>query len=199
MREIEVFESVRNISLFTKLKKMNNDNKDLEIERLKKQVAELSKFKHERKGTSKKELLNQISTPAHISEFMKDVLDEKKAGVGNIVTDISCGAGSLLIPWKDSGALLIGADIDEEALNTCRENLPNSLLFKHDSLECNTPCQVPEHLFHQGISQEQYQLNAKSRQEGKGENIYVLNPPFENKIVRKMVGKVLELSGNRNE
>jgi len=78
-------------------------NKDLELikenEQLKKQIAELSKFKHERKGTSKKKTLDQISTPAHISEFMRDLVQaSQKDHSENIIIDISCGAGSLLIP-----------------------------------------------------------------------------------------------------
>jgi predicted RNA methylase len=70
-----------------------------EIEQLKKQVAELSKFKHERKGGSKKQTLDQISTPAHISEFMRDlVIKEAKDKQTSMIIDISCGVGSLLIP-----------------------------------------------------------------------------------------------------
>lgn len=63
-------------------------NKDLEKEneQLRKQIAELSKFKHERKGGSKKETLDQISTPAHISEFMRDLVSENKIAL--IIPDI---------------------------------------------------------------------------------------------------------------
>jgi predicted RNA methylase len=75
-------------------------NLELENEKLRKQIAELSKFKHERKGTSKKETLDQISTPAHISQFMKELVSQD--GTENLgpemVIDISCGAGSLLLP-----------------------------------------------------------------------------------------------------
>jgi type I restriction-modification system DNA methylase subunit len=76
-----------------------NQNKDLQLEneQLKKQIAELSKFKHERKGGSKKKTLDQISTPAHISEFMRDLASNSEKEP-SMVIDISCGAGSLLIP-----------------------------------------------------------------------------------------------------
>ena len=179
---------------------MNQNNQDLqkenksdislkeENEQLKKQIAELSKFKHERKGSSKKKTLDQISTPAHISEFMRDsVQGNKKDYSQNLVIDISCGAGSLLIPWKESGALIVGADIDEEALELCKINLPNSLLFKHNSLECNTPCEIKEHIFHEGISLEKVK-------ECKGEKVFVMNPPFS--LASKMVNKVLALAKN---
>ena len=76
---------------------MNNPNLEQENEQLKKQIAELSKFKHERKGNNKKETLDQISTPAHLSEFMKDLLI-KDSEERKMIIDISCGAGSLLIP-----------------------------------------------------------------------------------------------------
>jgi predicted RNA methylase len=172
---------------------MNEVKKDLQLEneQLKKQIAELSKFKHERKGGSKKKTLDQISTPAHISEFMRDLVSEdlkkEQKHQQNIVIDISCGAGSLLIPWKDTNALIIGADVDEEALELCKINLPNSILFKHNSLECDTPCEVKEHLFYEGVSLEKVK-------EYKGEKIFVMNPPFS--LAGKMVNKVLELSKN---
>jgi type I restriction enzyme M protein len=155
--------------------------KELKIAELEKQVAELSKFKHERKGGSKKETLDQISTPAHISEFMKDLVSK---GENNVVIDISCGAGSLLIPWKDTNALLIGADLDEEALEICKSNLPQSILFKHNSLECDTPCEIKEHIFYEGTSLEEISKSERER-------IFVMNPPFS--LVAKMVSKVLEM------
>jgi type I restriction-modification system DNA methylase subunit len=81
------------------LENKSNISLEEENEQLKKQIAELSKFKHERKGTSKKKTLDQISTPAHISEFMRDLVKEGKTDHSrDIVIDISCGAGSLLIP-----------------------------------------------------------------------------------------------------
>jgi type I restriction-modification system DNA methylase subunit len=74
-------------------------NLQLENKKLREQIAELSKFKHERKDGNKKKTLDQISTPAHISEFMRDLIQAgKKDNSQNIVIDISCGAGSLLIP-----------------------------------------------------------------------------------------------------
>lgn len=161
-------------------------NLELENEQLKKQVAELSKFKHERKGGSKKETLDQISTPTHISEFMRDLVQEsKKDHSQNIVIDIACGVGSLLIPWKETNAFLIGADIDLEALELCKINLPTAILFKHNSLECSTPCQIKEHIFYEGTSLEQMNQH-------KGEKIFVLNPPFS--LAAEMISKVLSLA-----
>jgi predicted RNA methylase len=165
-----------------------NKDKDLQLEneQLKKQVAELSKFKHERKGGSKKKTLDQISTPAHISGFMRDLVQSQKDSSQKIIIDISCGVGFLLIPWKETDTLLIGADVDEEALELCKINLPNSILFKHNSLECDTPCQIKEHIFHEGVSLEKVKEYK--------EKIFVMNPPFS--LVEKMVSKVLELSKN---
>ena len=113
--------------------------------------------------------------------------------------DISCGAGSLLIPWKDSGALLVGADIDEEALELCKENLPNAILFKHNSLECDTPCHEISHIFSVGnISLERMWEILEDIESGiQGEKIFVMNPPFS--LAGKMVSKVLELAENKNE
>ncbi|CAI2189720.1 756_t:CDS:2, partial [Funneliformis geosporum] len=147
-----------------------------EIEQLKKQVAELSKFKHERKGGSKKKTLDQISTPAHISEFMRDLVQsEKKDQVAEIVIDIACGV--------DTNALMIGADLDEEALELCKINLPSAILFKHNSLECDTPCEIKEHIFYQGTSL------AKIKEQ-KGEKVFVMNPPFS------LAAAVLTLPGD---
>jgi predicted RNA methylase len=164
-------------------------NLELENEKLRKQIAELSKFKHERKGTSKKETLDQISTPAHISQFMKELVSQD--GTENLgpemVIDISCGAGSLLLPWKNTSALLIGADLDQEALELCQQNLPQALLFQHDSLACPTPCAIREHIFYEGTNWEKVQ-------EYKGKKIFVMNPPFS--LARKMISKVLELAEN---
>ncbi|CAI2161852.1 14256_t:CDS:10 [Funneliformis geosporum] len=128
-------------------------NKDLvkENEELKKQIAELSKFKHERKGGSKKKTLDQISTPAHISEFMRDLVQE-----GQKVHSET--------------------DIDEEALELCKINLPHAILFHHNSLECNTPCQIQEHIFYEGTKLEKV--------EDYQEKIFVMNPPFS--LVGKM-------------
>ena len=159
----------------------------LENEQLKKQITELSKFKHERKGGTKKKTLDQISTPVHISGFMRNLANEDKKEQASMVIDISCGAGSLLIPWKNTGILLIGADLDEEALELAKQNLPNSILFKHNSLECDTPCEIKEHVFHEGTSLEKVK-------ESKGEKIFVMNPPFS--LVDKMVSQVLKLAKN---
>lgn len=163
---------------------MNNTNLELENQQLKQQLAELSKFKHERQGNNKKQTLDQISTPAHLSEFMKDLLS-KDNEENKIIIDIACGAGSLLIPWKDTNALLVGADLDEEALELCKTNLPHTILFKHNSLECPTPCEIKEHLFYQGTDYQQIKEFA-------GEKIFVLNPPFS--LTNKMVSQVLILA-----
>ena len=159
------------------------------LEQENQQLTELSKFKHERKETSKKETLDQISTPAHLSEFMKDLLI-KDSEERKMIIDISCGTGSLLIPWKDTNALLIGADIDEEALELCKLNLPDSILFKHNSLECETPCEIKKHLYYQ-------RTNYEKIKEFVGEKILVLNPPFS--LTSKMVSKVLALAKNEHE
>ena len=160
-------------------------NLELENEQLKKQIAELSKFKHERKGGSKKQTLDQISTPAHISEFM-EALANANPTKEKIIIDISCGVGSLLIPWKETNSLLIGADVDEEALELAKQNLPQSILFKHNSLECDTPCEIVEHIFHQGTDL------AKIKELKDKEKIFVMNPPFS--LVEKMTSKVLDLA-----
>jgi hypothetical protein len=72
-------------------------------------------------------------------------------------------------------------------LELCQQNLPNAILFKHNSLECPTPCEIKEHLFYEGTTIEKIK-------EFKGERIFVLNPPFS--LARKMVNKVLELTEN---
>ena len=179
-------------------------NKDLEIEQLKKQVAELSKFKHERKGGNKRDTLDQISTPAHISDFMKELVfkdrvEETKTQDRklDVIIDIAVGAGSLLIPWKETGALLIGSDIDEEALNICKENIPNNLiLFKHDALICDTPCKEPEHLFFVGENTSLEKMWEHLRivdEKNQGERIYVMNPPFSKNNASKFLLRAMDL------
>jgi len=59
-------------------KELKNEQLAAENEHLRQKIAELSKFKHERKDASKKKTLDQISTPAHISEFMRDLAKENK-------------------------------------------------------------------------------------------------------------------------
>jgi predicted RNA methylase len=162
-----------------------------ENERLKKQIAELSKFRHEREGGTKKKTLDQISTPAHISEFMRDLVQQGKKEEISMVIDISCGAGSLLIPWKKTGVLLIGADLDKEALELCKQNLPQSILFKHNSLECPTPCEIKEHLFYKGATGLEKEKVSGSKK------AFVLNPPFS--LVEKMVSEVLKLTKKGDE
>jgi hypothetical protein len=75
-------------------------------------------------------------------------------------------------------------------LELAKINLPYSILFKHNSLECDTPCQIQEHIFYQGTSL------AKIK-EYLGEKIFVMNPPFS--LAGKMMSKVLELAQERYE
>src|SRR5205814_7975529 len=65
--------------------------------------------------------------------------------------------------------------------------LPQSILFKHNSLECDTPCEIKEHIFHEGVGLEKVK-------EFKGEKAFVMNPPFS--LAGKMTSKVLELVKN---
>jgi hypothetical protein len=71
----------------------------------------------------------------------------------------------------------------------CKQNLPNSILFKHNSLECDTPCEIKEHLFHEGVDLEKVKEYK--------EKIFVMNPPFS--LAGKMVSKVLALAEIKNE
>jgi len=82
--------------------------------------------------------------------------------------------------------LLIGADLDEEALNICKSNLPKSILFKHNSLECDTPCEIKEHIFYEGTKLEKIEASQ--------EKIFVMNPPFS--LAGKMMNKALSLANH---
>jgi site-specific DNA-adenine methylase len=83
----------------------------------------------------------QYSTPSHIAEHCAKLLtncgqiDLKD----QIVYEPFVGAGAMLLPLKNKGTVLIGSDIDLEALEICKKLVPEAILIHHDSLGCLEP------------------------------------------------------------
>jgi ubiquinone/menaquinone biosynthesis C-methylase UbiE len=56
-----------------------------------------------------------------------------------IILEPCVGTGNLLVPLIGKGAVLIGVDIDEEALKVCKERIPEAILTNCNTLLCYVP------------------------------------------------------------
>jgi tRNA G10 N-methylase Trm11 len=83
----------------------------------------------------------QYSTPPHIAEFMSKLLTDcgKLDLKDEIIYEPFVGAGAIFLPLRNKGAVLIGSDIDLEALNICKQLVPEAILIHHNSVGCLEP------------------------------------------------------------
>jgi predicted RNA methylase len=101
--------------------------------------AELDKINK----TRKRDKLGQISTPPHVATFMAEIVSGKDEDLTDkTVLDPCVGTGNLLIPMRNRGAILIGIDIDREALEMCKERIPEAILTNCNSLLCFNPAKT---------------------------------------------------------
>ncbi|CAI2161368.1 10311_t:CDS:10 [Funneliformis geosporum] len=101
--------------------------------------AELDKINK----TRKRDRLGQISTPPHIATFMSELIVGKdKDLTDKTVLDPCVGTGNLLIPLRGRGAILVGNDVDKEALEMCKERVPEAILTNCNALMCYNPRQA---------------------------------------------------------
>jgi site-specific DNA-adenine methylase len=56
-----------------------------------------------------------------------------------IIYEPFVGAGAMFLPLKNKGAILIGSDVDLEALSICKQLVPEAILIHHDTLGCLEP------------------------------------------------------------
>src|SRR5687767_14898184 len=62
-----------------------------------------------------------------------------------IIYEPFVGAGAMFLPLRNKGAVLIGSDIDLEALSICKQLVPEAILIHHDTLGCLEPQQNIKH------------------------------------------------------
>jgi hypothetical protein len=62
-----------------------------------------------------------------------------------IIYEPFCGAGAMFLPLRNKGAVLIGSDVDLEALEICKQLVPEAILIHHDTLGCLEPNKSIQH------------------------------------------------------
>lgn len=107
----------------------------------------VGKFAHELPDESSRKKFAQYSTPSHIAEFCSRLLTDcgELDLKDQIVYEPFVGAGAMFLPLRNKGAVLIGSDIDLEALEICKKLVPEAILIHHNSLSCLKPKQNIEH------------------------------------------------------
>jgi len=96
-------------------------------------------FKHE-KGRGKKWIpRGQFSTPLKITQHLANLAAIQMDLKDKIIFEPCVGTGNMLIPFIGKGAILIGSDIDKEALEICKENVPEAILTNCNTLLCYVP------------------------------------------------------------
>ncbi|CAI2194920.1 13951_t:CDS:2 [Funneliformis geosporum] len=107
----------------------------------KRKTANVRKFTHELPNSSQREKFAQYSTPPHIAEFMVKLANNCQEGdfKDQIIYEPFVGAGAMFLPLRNKGAVLIGSDIDLEALEICKQLVPEAILIHHDTVGCLEP------------------------------------------------------------
>jgi site-specific DNA-adenine methylase len=80
-----------------------------------------------------------------------------------IIYEPFVGAGAMFLPLRNKGAVLIGSDIDIEALEICKQLVPEAILIYHDTLGCQNPARLIKR-FQKEIEQIQALTNRNKRQ-----------------------------------
>ena len=87
-------------------------------------------FKHETKRYKKWSRSDQSSTPLKVAKNLARLIETEMDLQDKIVFEPCVGTGNLLVPLLGKGAILIGSDIDAEALsihkNWTTMNQPNN-------------------------------------------------------------------------
>ncbi|KAG7174375.1 rRNA N6-adenosine-methyltransferase METTL5-like [Homarus americanus] len=81
--------------------------------------------------------LEQYETPAHIAARMVHTMESSFGDLeGKVVADLGCGCGMLMIGSTLMGAsICFGFDIDDNALEICRENLEEMEIISAELLQ----------------------------------------------------------------
>lgn len=96
-------------------------------------------FNHE-KGRGKKLIpRGQFSTPLKIAQALVKLASISMDFKDKIIFEPCVGTGNLLIPFIGKGAILIGSDIDQEALEICKQRVPEAILTNCNTLFCYFP------------------------------------------------------------
>jgi len=103
----------------------------------------LGKFNHEIPNQNQREKFAQYSTPPHITKFMHGLLNDfgKSEVKDQIIYEPFVGAGAMFLPLRNKGAVLVGSDIDLDALEICKQLVPEAILIHHNSIGCLEPKQ----------------------------------------------------------
>jgi tRNA G10 N-methylase Trm11 len=96
-------------------------------------------FKHE-KGRGKRRIPpGQISTPLKVAQALAKMTSSEMDVKDKIIFEPCVGTGNLLVPLIGKGAILIGSDIDQEALEICKERVREAILTNCNTLLCYVP------------------------------------------------------------
>jgi len=109
-----------------------------EMARLK--LRELEQYLGELEGFQEPKVkLEQYETRPHIAACMLHTIEASFGDLdGKLVADLGCGTGRLSIGAALLGAqLVVGFDVDADALNVCKENIAEMELDNIDTILCD--------------------------------------------------------------
>lgn len=96
-------------------------------------------FKHEI-GRDKKWIpRGQCSTPLKVAQALAKMAFPEMDFKDKIIFDPCVGTGNLLVPLIGKDAVLIGSEIDQEALEICKQRVPEAILTNCNTLLCYVP------------------------------------------------------------
>ncbi|XP_044261727.1 rRNA N6-adenosine-methyltransferase METTL5 [Tribolium madens] len=122
-------------------------------------------------------LLEQYVTPAHLGSHMLYTIQSQYGDLrGKFVADLGCGCGALAIGAAVLDAsLVIGFEIDEDALETFQENVEDQDVSNIDCVQCDVIKMMPNR-FHKMF------------------DTVIMNPPFGTKHNTGIDMKFLEVA-----
>ncbi|CAG9765405.1 unnamed protein product [Ceutorhynchus assimilis] len=126
--------------------------------------------------------LEQYVTPAHLGSHMLYTIQSQYGDIdGKLVADLGCGCGALAIGAAALNAsLVVGFEIDQDALDIFQANIEEHELYNIDSIQCDV-LNIPER-FHKQF------------------DTVLMNPPFGTKqnegVDMKFLQVALKLSNN---
>ncbi|CAG9833870.1 unnamed protein product [Diabrotica balteata] len=145
----------------------------LKLKRLEERLQCISEF------DKPKILLEQYITPWHLGSHVLYTVQSQYGDIdGKLVADLGSGCGALTIGAAVlNAALVIGFEIDEDAINICQENIEDHELSNIDIVQCDVL---------KGISSRFY----------KSFDTVLMNPPFGTKHNAGIDMRFLEIAIN---
>jgi len=107
-----------------------------------------------------------------------------------IIGDPCVGTGNFFIPLIGRNAILIGNDIDKEALEICKQRVPEAILTNCNALTCFSPTSVIKRSFEriEELQKELSELTQKEKTDRKEKN-RINKIPLEIEEAKKVIEK----------